>query len=229
MQIEIYGMKGKLIVFEGVEGAGKTTQMQRLIHWLQTSYFPKVRLVVTREPGGTELGKGLRHLLLKQDPGESVSDRAELLMYAADRAQHVETFLKPELSKGTIVLCDRFTDSTIAYQGYGRNLNLNLIKQLNAIATGGLESDLTLWLDINVEAGLARVKARGERDRIEQADLKFHRLVQQGFADLAEEKGSRIVRINGDRNEDEVAQEIQTIVTSKLEAWGYLNNPNSEK
>jgi len=222
-------MKGKLIVFEGVEGAGKTTQMQRLIHLLRVSYFQKVRLVVTREPGGTELGKGLRHLLLKQDPGESVSDRAELLMYAADRAQHVETFLKPELSKGTIVLCDRFTDSTIAYQGYGRNLNLNLIKQLNAIATGGLESDLTLWLDINVEAGLARVKARGERDRIEQADLKFHRLVQQGFADLAEEHKSRIVRINGDRNEDEVAQEIQTIVTSKLEAWGYLNNPNSEK
>ncbi len=222
-------MKGKLIVFEGCEGAGKTTQMQRLIHWLQSSCFLKVRLVATREPGGTELGKGLRHLLLKQDPEEFVSEIAELLMYAADRAQHVETCLQPELSKGTIVLCDRFTDSTIAYQGYGRGLKLNLIKQLNEIATGGLQSDLTLWLDINVEAGLARVKARGERDRIEQADLKFHRLVQQGFADLAQEKGSRIVRINGDRNEDEVAQEIQTIVTSKLEAWGYLNNPNSEK
>jgi len=229
MQIEIYGMKGKLIVFEGVEGAGKTTQMQRLIHFLRASYFQKVRLVVTREPGGTELGKGLRRLLLKQDPGESVSDRAELLMYAADRAQHVETFLKPELSKGTIVLCDRFTDSTIAYQGYGRNLNLNLIKQLNAIATGGLESDLTLWLDINVEAGLARVKARGERDRIEQADLQFHKRVQQGFADLAESNKSRIVRINADRPEDTIAQEIQAIVTRKLEAWGYLNNPNSEK
>ena len=152
-------MKGKLIVFEGVEGAGKTTQMQGLIHWLQASCFLRVGLVATREPGGTELGRGLRHLLLKQDAGELVSDRAELLMYAADRAQHVETCLKPELSKGTIVLCDRFTDSTIAYQGYGRGLNLNLIKQLNEIATGGLESDLTLWLDINVEAGLARVRA----------------------------------------------------------------------
>jgi len=222
-------MKGKFIVFEGGEGAGKTTQMQRLIHWLQSSCFLKVGLVATREPGGTELGKQLRHLLLKQDSGELVSEMAELLMYAADRAQHVETCLKPELSKGTIVLCDRFTDSTIAYQGYGRGLKLNLIKQLNEIATGGLQSDLTLWLDIDVEAGLARVRARGERDRIEQADLKFHRLVQQGFADLAEEHKSRIVRINGDRNEDEVAQEIQTIVTSKLEAWGYLNNPNSEK
>ncbi|WP_293123485.1 dTMP kinase [Microcoleus sp. bin38.metabat.b11b12b14.051] len=222
-------MKGKLIVFEGVEGAGKTTQMQRLIHRLQSSYPQKVRLVATREPGGTELGKGLRHLLLKQDPGESVSDRAELLMYAADRAQHVEIFIKPELSKGTIVLCDRFTDSTIAYQGYGRNLNLNLIKQLNEIATGGLESDLTLWLDINVEAGLARVRARGERDRIEQADLQFHKRVQQGFADLAESNKSRIVRINGDRPEDAIAHEIQAIVTRKLKAWGYLNNTHSEK
>ncbi|MEG3836818.1 MULTISPECIES: dTMP kinase [unclassified Microcoleus] len=222
-------MKGKLIVFEGVEGAGKTTQMQRLIQFLQVSCFLRVRLVATREPGGTELGRGLRHLLLKQDGGESVSDRAELLMYAADRAQHVETFLKPELSKGTIVLCDRFTDSTIAYQGYGRGLNLNLIKQLNDIATGGLESDLTLWLDIDVEEGLARVRARGGCDRIEQADLKFHRLVQQGFSELAEANKSRIVRINADRPEYEVAQEIQAIVTRRLEGWGYLNNTNSEK
>ncbi|MEP6515808.1 dTMP kinase [Microcoleus vaginatus] len=222
-------MKGKLIVFEGVEGGGKTTQMQRLIQFLQASCCLRVRLVATREPGGTELGRGLRHLLLKQDGGESVSDRAELLMYAADRAQHVETFLQPELSKGTIVLCDRFTDSTIAYQGYGRGLNLNLIRHLNEIATGGLESDLTLWLDINVEAGLARVRTRGGCDRIEQADLKFHRLVQQGFAELAEENKSRIVRINADRPEYEVAQEIQTIVTSRLEAWGYLNNTSSEK
>ncbi|MEG5001136.1 dTMP kinase [Microcoleus sp. B4-D4] len=222
-------MKGKFIVFEGGEGAGKTTQMQRLIHWLQASCFLKVGLAATREPGGTELGKQLRHLLLKQDSGELVSEMAELLMYAADRAQHVETFLKPELSKGTIVLCDRFTDSTIAYQGYGRGLKLNLIKQLNEIATGGLQSDLTLWLDIDVEAGLARVRARGERDRMEQADLNFHRLVQQGFGELAEEHKSRIVRINGDRSEDEVAQEIQTIVTRRLEDWGYSNNPNSEK
>ena len=222
-------MKGKLIVFEGCEGAGKTTQMQRLIHWIQVSCFRKVNLVATREPGGTELGKGLRHLLLKQDPEEFVSEIAELLMYAADRAQHVETCLKPELSKGTIVLCDRFTDSTIAYQGYGRNLNLNLIEQLNEIATGGLQSDLTLWLDINVEVGLARVKSRGEFDRIEQADLKFHKRVQQGFADLAESNKSRIVRINGDRPEDAIAHEIQAIVTRKLKAWGYLNNTHSEK
>lgn len=215
-------MDGKLIVFEGVEGAGKTTQMQQLIHWLQASCFLITSVVATREPGGTELGKGLRQLLLLQGSGELVSERAELLMYAADRAQHVENFLKPQLASGAIVLCDRFTDSTIAYQGYGRGLNLNLINQLNEIATGGLQSDLTFWLDINVEAGLARVRARGEFDRIEQADIEFHRRVQQGFADLAAENPDRIIRINADRTESEVALEIQAILISRLEAWGYL-------
>ena len=217
-------MDGKLIVFEGVEGAGKTTQMQRLIHWLQASCFLSTSLVATREPGGTELGKGLRRLLLDQGEGELVSDRAELLMYAADRTQHVETFLKPKLAIGTMILCDRFTDSTIAYQGYGRGLDLDLIQQLNAIATGGLQSDLTFWLDINVEVGLARVRARGERDRIEQADVEFHRRVQQGFAELARQNPDRIIRINADRTEDEVAQEIQAILSRSLAAWGYLKS-----
>ncbi|MFB8794596.1 MAG: dTMP kinase [Microcoleus sp.] len=217
-------MDGRLIVFEGVEGAGKTTQMQRLIHWLQASCFLSTSLVATREPGGTELGKGLRRLLLDQGEGELVSDRAELLMYAADRTQHVETFLKPQLALGTMVLCDRFTDSTIAYQGYGRGLDLDLIQQLNAIATGGLQSDLTFWLDINVEVGLARVRARGERDRIEQADVEFHRRVQQGFAELARQNPDRIIRINADRTEDEVAQEIQAILSRSLAAWGYLKS-----
>lgn len=217
-------MDGRLIVFEGVEGAGKTTQMQRLIHWLQASCFLSTSLVATREPGGTELGKGLRRLLLDQGEGELVSDRAELLMYAADRTQHVETFLKPQLALGTMVLCDRFTDSTIAYQGYGRGLDLDLIQQLNAIATGGLQSDLTFWLDINVEVGLARVRARGERDRIEQADVEFHRRVQQGFAELARQNPDRIIPINADRTEDEVAQEIQAILSRSLAAWGYLKS-----
>ena len=220
-------MDGKLIVFEGVEGAGKTTQMQRLIHWLQASCFLSTSLVATREPGGTELGKGLRRLLLDQGEGELVSERAELLMYTADRTQHVETFLKPQLALGTMVLCDRFTDSTIAYQGYGRGLNLDLIEQLNAIATGGLQSDLTFWLDIDVSKGLGRARARGECDRMEQADLAFHQLVQQGFAELARQNPDRIIPINADRTEDEVAQEIQTILSSKLAAWGYGKSSES--
>jgi dTMP kinase len=215
-------MKGKLIVFEGVEGAGKTTQMRHLLHFIQQKQLSQIGVLATREPGGTKLGKELRCLLLEAEVGELVSNRAELLMYAADRAQHVEAFLLPELAKGSIVLCDRFTDSTVAYQGYGRGLNLNLIKQLNEIATGGLQSDLTLWLDIDVEVGLARVRARGKRDRMEQADLEFHRRVRQGFADLAEENRDRIVRIDASRPEAEVAAEIRSIVLSKLEAWATI-------
>ncbi len=220
-------MNGKLIVFEGVEGAGKSTQMQRLIHWLQAKCFNIRSSVATREPGGTELGKELRSLLLEQRSDELVSDRAELLMYAADRTQHVETFIKPKLAIGTMVFCDRFTDSTIAYQGYGRGLDLDLIKQLNEIATGGLQSDLTFWLDIDVEAGLARASARGKPDRMEQANLEFHQRVQQGFTDLARQNPDRIVRINGDRTQDEVAEEIQTIFSAKLAAWGYSSRSES--
>lgn len=217
-------MQGKLIVFEGVEGCGKTTQMGYLRDWLQDSgwlnrqsaeHIPSV--VVTREPGGTELGGGLRQLLLgHQYP---IQERAELLLYAADRSQHVEEFLKPQLSKGAIILCDRYTDSTVAYQGYGRGLSLSLIDQLNQLATQGLESDLTLWLDVDVEIGLARAKRRGATDRMEQADLAFHRRVQQGFAALALAHPHRIVRVDASGSEAGVQQEIQKIVQQRLNQW----------
>lgn len=219
-------MHGLLIVFEGVEGSGKTTQMQRCLDWLQVSDLrssigedgEKTPVVVTREPGGTSLGLGLRELLLE---GHSyvIQDRAELLMYAADRAQHVEEFLKPQLALGAIVLCDRYTDSTLAYQGYGRGLDLKLIQQLNQIATGGLESDLTLWLDLDVEMGLKRARQRGTADRIEQADIEFHRRVQQGFVQLADLYPQRIVRIDASLSEEEVNLAIQEILTQRLRAW----------
>ncbi len=169
-------MKGKFIVFEGVEGCGKTTQIQRSRQWLLNSgWLAKLQshklikqLVATREPGGTDLGVGVRQLLLNP-ARELIHDRAELLLYAADRAQHVETFLRPHLADGDLILCDRYTDSTIAYQGYGRGLDFALIDQLNQMSTNGLESDLTLWLDLEVERGLARTQKRGASDRIEQA------------------------------------------------------------
>ncbi len=142
-------------------------------------------------------------------------------MYAADRAQHVEGFIKPLLYQGNIILCDRYTDSTIAYQGYGRGLDLNLIHQLNQIATQGLESDLTLWLDIDVEIGLARTRNRGKMDRMEQANLEFHQRVQQGFEQLAQAHPDRIIPINGMLNIDQVTETIQLILTQKLTAWGF--------
>ncbi len=238
-------MRGKLIVFEGVEGCGKTTQLQVMQAWLTGSGLAEQQeteklnslvaqnflpgntrlnapqfsgLMVTREPGGTELGVGLRQLLLenKQQP---IQERAELLLYAADRAQHVEEVIAPHLAKGVIILCDRYTDSTIAYQGYGRGLSLTLIEQLNQVATGGLASDLTLWLDVDVEIGLARTRRRGAADRMEQADLGFHRRVQQGYTELAKANPQRMVRVDASCSQELVTKQIQEILSQKFTEW----------
>lgn len=223
-------MIGKFIVFEGVEGGGKTTQIELLRDWLlgkgeSSQVWSKsidLEVVITREPGGTKLGKALRKLLLSPDVlAEKIQETAELLLYAADRAQHIEALIKPCLERGAIVLCDRFIDSTIAYQGYGRGLNLELIKQLNYIATGGLESDLTLWLDIDVEIGLARAKNRGKIDKMEQANIEFHRRVQQGYQELSK-NNSLIVGINANLTREEVQKQIQGIIMQKLVEWSYI-------
>jgi dTMP kinase len=221
-------MGGKFIVFEGVEGCGKTSQMQLCSEWLQSLGIP---VILTREPGGTELGLHLRRLLLEKAEDKPIADLTELLLYAADRAQHVEQELKPNLAEGKYVLCDRYTDSTVAYQGYGRGLNMSLINQLNYIATGGLESDLTIWLDVDVEVGLSRKRADTERlalsvvegsrsgdalDRIEQEEIAFHRRVQQGYAELAASHPTRIVRVDGSLSKEIVQQMIQGILGARL-------------
>ncbi|GFZ94186.1 dTMP kinase [Okeania sp. KiyG1] len=222
-------MIGKLIVFEGVEGGGKTTQIQLLRNWLlekkqSSKLFSKfididLEVIVTREPGGTKLGQALRELLLNTDiSGEQIQEKAELLLYAADRSQHIEKLVKPYLEKGAIVLCDRFTDSTIAYQGYGRGLDLDLIQKLNHIATGGLKSDLTFWLDIDVKIGLTRAKNRGKIDRMEQADIQFHQRVQQGYQELAKNNPS-IVRIDANLTTDKIQEQIQEVLMKKLIEW----------
>jgi dTMP kinase len=220
-------MQGKLIVFEGIEGCGKTTQIQRSLTWLLNSDILQTlqdqgqvsQVVVTREPGGTAVGQEVRRLLLNPTTQEPMNHRTELLLYASDRAQHVEAWLKPKLAEGMLILCDRYTDSTVAYQGYGRKLDLNLIDQLNHIATNGLTSDLTLWLDLDVEVGLTRVGQRGKRDRMEQADLAFHRRVKQGFVQLAAAHPERIVRVDASLSEEQVSQQIQDILLQRLRAW----------
>ncbi len=219
-------MQGKFVVFEGVEGCGKTTQIQHLATWLQASPLLKQlqtqgcasELVMTREPGGTDLGQDIRQMLLNP-ASAGLQDRAELLLYAADRAQHVEEMLRPRLAGGDWILCDRFTDSTVAYQGYGRGLDRHLIDQLNQIATDGLVSDLTFWLDVDVEVGLARTQQRGMADRMEQSDLAFHQRVQQGFAALCRDNPQRIVRIDASLSEPEVTHQIQAIFQERLLQW----------
>ncbi|WGV26920.1 dTMP kinase [Halotia branconii] len=207
-------MVGKLIVFEGVEGCGKTSQMQLCGQWLESL---GISVIATREPGGTELGLHLRRLLLEKTDNQPIAEVTELLLYAADRSQHIEQELKPNLAAGKYILCDRYTDSTIAYQGYGRGLDINLINQLNFIATGGLASDLTIWLDVDVEVGLAR--KRGSKtglDRIEQETIAFHQRVQQGYAKLAASYPSRIVRVDGNLNQETVQKVIQEILRVHL-------------
>lgn len=214
-------MVGRLIAFEGVEGCGKTTQIQRSLVWLQSLFqlAPESAVLVTREPGGTDLGTKLRQLLLEAAGEQPIQNSAELLLYAADRAQHVEAVLKPQLAKGKIILCDRYVDSTVAYQGYGRELSLSLINQLNQIATGGLTSDLTLWLDLDVEVSLARKQQLGTTDRIEQADLGFHRRVQRGYTELAQSQPERIVRIDASQTAAAVQAQIQAVLAAKLSQW----------
>jgi dTMP kinase len=219
-------MNGKLIIFEGVEGCGKTSQMQFCYEWLQSLCIP---VIMTRQPGGTELGLHLRRLLLEKTDNQAIADcasrsavgdRTELLLYAADRSQHVEQFLKPNLAAGKIILCDRYIYSTIAYQGYGRGLDMGLINQLNSIATGGLASDLTFWLDVDAEVGLSRKRKGGDKfDRIEQETIDFHHRVQQGYTALATSDDQTFVRIDGSLTKQAVQQEIQKVLENRLQVW----------
>jgi dTMP kinase len=183
---------GRFVVLEGIDGCGKTTQLQALSRWLDSSEAgclpPHRQLIVTREPGGTPLGLALRELLLHPPGGAAPGTTAELLLYAADRAQHVEHTIRPALEAGHWVLSDRFSGSTAAYQGHGRGLDLDLIQQLEAVATAGLQPDLTLWLDLPLEESLRRRGGRAA-DRIEAAGAGFLERVAGGFASLAKQRG----------------------------------------
>jgi dTMP kinase len=183
-------VRGRFLVLEGIDGSGKTTQLEALRRWLPSSGLmpPGTPLLITREPGGTALGQALRQLLLHPPEEAAPCSTAELLLYAADRAQHVACHIRPALEAGAWVLSDRYSGSTAAYQGDGRGLSLALIEQLEAIATGGLQPDLTLWLDLPLAQAIQR---RGERpaDRIEAAGEAFLQRVAEGFARLAAARG----------------------------------------
>lgn len=195
------------ITLEGGDGVGKTTQQALLAERLRQEGYA---CLCTREPGDTALGRRLRDLLLYGDP---LAQATELLLYAADRAEHVSKVIVPALAAGQVVVCDRFTDSTLAYQGYGRGLDLEKIRLLNHLATGGLQPHLTLWLDLPPEVGLAR---RGIPDGLEQERLEFHRRVYQGFQVLAASEPQRIVRIDAEGSLAEVAARIWSAVESRL-------------
>ena len=195
-------MKGKFIVIEGIDGSGKTTQINQLSKWINgTDLIPKNnQLVITREPGGTELGKAIRTLLLNTSREINPDSVAELLLYAADRAQHVNQIIRPSLNKGDWVISDRFCGSTLAYQGYGRNLDMKLIKDLEIIATQGIYPDITFLLDISVDESIKRRSSR-KNDRIEQEGREFLSNVSLGFKELSKDNNWKVICASNSKEE----------------------------
>ena len=206
------------ITFEGIEGCGKTTQVGLLSRMLEEQGKP---VLVTREPGGCAIADKIRAILLDAD-NHALVPLAELLLYAAARAQHVAEVIRPALAEGKVVICDRFTDATMAYQGHGRSLDRDLIRTLNRLAAGGISPDMTILLDCPAEIGLKRALARIEttegarEERFEQESLRFHRAVRQGYLALAAADPDRFVVLDGTLDITETATAISKAVLSRF-------------
>jgi len=209
-------MKGRFITLEGIEGSGKSTQIVLLANYLKPT---ENRIVLTREPGGTPTGDRVRSILL--DPANTTLDpTAELLLYAASRAQHLFEVILPALAAGKIVLCDRFSDATIAYQGFGRRLDVEMIRSLDRIVCRGLQPDLTILLDIDAAAGIARAHGRNAsrgleaEARFENEEIIFHERVRQGYLILSGQEPGRIRVVDASLPPDAVQAKIRTIIDS---------------
>ncbi|MEA3490077.1 MAG: dTMP kinase [Candidatus Omnitrophota bacterium] len=204
--------QGIFITFEGPEGSGKSTHSRRVYEELLSDGFDAVH---TAEPGGTALGRGIRDLLLEKDEIR-LDSQAELFLFEADRAQHVEEFIRPQLRMKKVVICDRYSTATFAYQGYGLGTDIGFIERVDAAATGGLCPDLTVLLDVDVETGLARAGAGRPADRIEKRNRQFHEKVRRGYLSLAEKFPDRIkvieVRDNRDETYNLVKEEVYALI-----------------
>lgn len=216
-------VRGLFITLEGAEGSGKSTQLRYLVQTLRRSGYPVVQ---TREPGGTVVAEAIRQMLLLSSSRESITPEAESLLILAARSQHVTHLIAPALQRGAIVLCDRFSDSTFAYQGFARGLDLAWLQCANAVATNGRSPDLTLLFDLPVAVGLARrKKAQGKLNRLDRESQRFHRLVRQGFLKLASQAPRRIKIIDATRS----AQEIRAEVASLVLGWIVRQQPKTGK
>ena len=204
-------MKGKLITFEGIDGSGKSTQIKMLENEFKNL---GVEYKIFREPGGTELSEKIREILLDKKNIELIST-AESLLFAAARAQLTAEQIKPAINQGKFVICDRFTDSTIAYQGYGRGLDIKKLEQINHIATDGLTPDITFILDISPEAAAARIDSEAP-DRMESTGVDFFRQIREGYRQIKDQNPNRYKIINGEQSPENVFKEIKTIVMKKF-------------
>lgn len=207
-------MRGKFISLEGTEGCGKSTQAGRLAAWLRERGHT---VLTTREPGGTPTGEMIRGILQHHASGEDIAPETEVLLFAASRAQHVARVIRPALESGSWVVCDRFVDSSLAYQGHARDVGMDKVLAANAVALGGLWPDLTLWLDFPVREALARVVSRGgDADRFESETLAFHQKVAEGFQTLAGRFPNRVRRVDATGSTDEVARRVNILLAPFL-------------
>ncbi|MFC5850087.1 dTMP kinase [Deinococcus petrolearius] len=205
--------RGLFLTFEGPEGAGKSTQLAALVRHLHGAGYT---VTETREPGGTLLGTQVRRVVL--DPEVEMEPLPEFLLYSASRAQLVAEVIRPALARGEVVVCDRYADSTLAYQGYGRGLGLDFLTRVTAEATGGLRPDLTALLDLDPALGLARAARRGQPDRLERADLAFHTRVREGFLTLAAAEPGRFLVLDATRPVAELSADIWEATQRRLAA-----------
>ena len=200
------------ITLEGPEGSGKTSQLPRLADFLRQKGFD---LITTREPGGTSIGDQIRKVLFDLD-NKGMNPRSEILLFQASRAQLVDQVIRPALKSGKVVLCDRYADSTLAYQGYGHGVDMNTLREIVSFATGGLKPDLTIFLDISVEVGLKRRNKGGDWNRLDDYDKDFHQRVYSGYQRLIAEEPQRWVRVNAAQEPDLVAKDLQSVVLGRL-------------
>ena len=212
-------MAGCFITFEGVEGSGKTTQIRLAGEFLREKGFP---VFMTQEPGGTPLGERIREILLNRG-GFDISGEAEVFLFAAARAQHTDAVIRPALDKGQVILCDRFSDATIAYQAYGRGLPLEAVREICRFASRGLSPRLTLLFDLPVEKGLERAfrriagrEERSREDRFEREHLDFHRRIREGYLTIAREEPDRVKIVDASRDIESTRLEVRAILSSFL-------------
>ncbi len=199
------------VTFEGPDGSGKTTQARRLVEHLQARGYS---VIYTREPGGTEISEQIRQVILSPR-NKAMQREAEVLLFSAARAQIVAELIRPALAAGKLVICDRYADSTMAYQGYGLGLDLAGLRAITRFATGGLVPDLTFYVDVPAEIGLAR-RHRGATNRLDQKDVAYHTRVRNGYLALAQAEPQRIVVVDGTRSIDVVQQEIRARIMTEL-------------
>jgi len=205
--------KGAFITFEGPDGSGKTTQAQLLVRWLRDQGY---EALLTREPGGTKIGDQIRDVLHRSD-NVGMDPRTEFLLYSASRAQHVSQVILPALGAGTVVVSDRYADSSLAYQGYGRGLALGMVRMITDFATQGVRPCLTLYLDIPPDEGLERRVLGGEEwNRMDAEKLAFHRRVRSGYLELADADPARWSVLSANRSMEELQAEIRAAVSAHL-------------